>query len=72
MVKTIEPTIFSCPVCKVELSQQYGTQIHPNDEKHGIMLYCGNGECAAQEVAGHANKVQDAYQVILDKFTKRK
>lgn len=62
----------NCPVCKTELKTQFGNQLHPDDDKFGITMYCPNKQCTAQEVAGHANKIEDAYQVILDKFPKRK
>lgn len=63
---------YQCPLCQVELREQFGTKLHPGDEKFGITLDCVNVNCKAQEVMGHGDKAKDAYQVILDKFIRRK
>ena len=73
-MKKEENQEFLCPVCNVELSKQFGNQVHPNDPAFGITLFCNSKECPAQEVAGHTTRKieREAYQIIIDKFIKRK
>jgi hypothetical protein len=55
----------NCPLCKIELKVIRGSQLNPND---GYTAYCPSRDCPAQEVAGHGNSVEKAFQVITDKF----
>jgi hypothetical protein len=74
--KAVESEQYCCPLCAKPLTQQNGTSIHPNDPKFGIVLYCstpvGNGpeKCPAQECSGHGKTIEEAFDVIIDKFTK--
>ena len=59
---------YQCPLCKVELTLQYGTQVHPNDPNYGVTLYCANRKCPAQEVSGHGKNEKDAFLTIEQKY----
>lgn len=63
---------YQCPLCQVELREQVGTVLHPGDKDYGITLDCANVLCVAKEVMGHGDKAKDAFQIILDKYTRRK
>ena len=65
-------TTYNCPICQSILVSQVGDQAHLQNPEFGIILYCQNRQCSAQEVMGHGNKEKDAYQVILDKFVPRR
>jgi transcription elongation factor Elf1 len=60
---------YNCPICGVEMSLMVGESIHPNNSDYGVMLYCGNRGCSAQEVMGHGDKVKDAYEVVMHKYS---
>lgn len=63
---------YQCPVCNGNLVEFTGNELHPGDDNYGITLYCPKeNKCTAQEVAGHGNKVKDAWEVIQLKFVKR-
>ena len=59
---------FLCPVCRKSLAGQHGNQIHPNDPNFGVVVFCDNRECPAQEVSGHRKDLDDAFEVIKEKF----
>lgn len=61
-----------CPICKVPLLKAYGSKMNPNDPKFGVIVFCGNNKCSAQEVFGHGDKEKDAYEVVYAKFVKRR
>ena len=63
---------FECPICKGELMEQAGNQINPGDEKYGITVYCPHVTCPAKEVSGHGKTSVDAFNIIQEKFNKRK
>lgn len=62
---------YECPICKVELTAVDGERMHPGDRNYGVMLYCFNVKCGAQEVMGHGSKEKDAYEVVTAKFVGR-
>jgi hypothetical protein len=57
---------FKCPICKVDLESQVGTEINPFD---GITMGCPNKECPNTAI-GHGKKEKDAYAVIVQKCAK--
>ena len=59
---------YQCPLCEAELLVRIGSCLYPLDPKHGLYLYCPNIACPAQEVAGHAKNVEDAYEIIQQKY----
>jgi len=61
---------YDCPVCKSELKEEFGNQLHPGDKDYGITLYCPNWQCPAAEVSGHGDNVKQAFEVITSKFNK--
>jgi hypothetical protein len=71
--RNTEQTDYCCPCCFEQLTQAFGNQLNPGNEKYGVMLYCEKGDPTGrthpQEVAGHGKTVKDAYDVILAKFT---
>lgn len=60
----------NCPLCDAELSKMLGHKMFPNDPKYGVTLYCLNPQCGAQEVFGHADNEEKAYEVVLAKYVK--
>lgn len=70
MKNTINITVFNCPLCSTLLVETVGNQIHPNDPKFGVGLKCPALACPSEEVYGHGKNVEDAYEVVLDKYKK--
>lgn len=64
-----QQTSYCCPVCVTPLLKVFGENIHPNDPKFGITLFCLERNCGAAEVKGHGKSETIAYNVILSKFT---
>lgn len=64
----------NCPLCQTPLAEIAGHAIHPGDPAYGLTLYCpaARNVCPAQEVMGHGDNAKGAYQVIQDKFNKKK
>lgn len=63
---------YPCPICDNEMSLFAGDKMHPGDPLFGVTLSCEHRECTAQEVMGHGKKVEDAWEVVKEKFLKRK
>lgn len=63
---------YPCPVCSHEMSLFAGDKMHPGNPSFGVTLSCEYKECTAQEVMGHGKKVEDAWEVVEEKFLKRK
>ncbi len=62
-------------MCKSELKELVGNQVHINDPKYGTGLYCPNYQCPAQEVYGHSTDsgekgLKEAFAVIQHKFSR--
>ena len=62
---------YTCPLCKSELVGMDGEKMHPNDRNYGYSLFCLNVECPAQEVMGHGKKVEEAWEVVTEKYGKK-
>jgi len=63
---------YNCPVCNGELRESVGTCLHPHDPKYGITLDCPSLTCPAQEVVGHGDNVRHAFEIVTQKFNRRK
>ena len=61
---------FNCPICDAELKGSDGNQIHPGNDKYGVMLHCPNKGCTAEEVMGHGDNLKQAFEVIFHKYKK--
>lgn len=46
--------------------------MHPGDYAYGVTLSCEDKGCKAQEVMGHGKKVEEAWEVVVGKFVKKK
>lgn len=64
----------NCPLCHYVLNESFGEAVHPNDKNYGITLYCSapKNKCPAQEVVGHGQTAKAAYDVILEKYAKKR
>lgn len=58
---------FLCPMCQAKLHEQKGSVLDKND---GVTLLCPNWSCPAQEVTGHGNNAQKAFEIIQGKYKK--
>jgi len=63
---------YNCPVCNGELKQMFGESLHPNDKNYGVTVYCSNIECPSAEVSGHGNNAAHAFEIVTQKFNRRK
>jgi len=61
---------FNCPICNGELKESNGNQLHPGNDKYGVMLYCPDKDCTAEEVMGHGDNWKQAYDIIIHKYKK--
>jgi hypothetical protein len=61
-------TKYPCPVCKVNLHWEFGEQIHPGNPEYGVMVFCRNKECRAEEVMGHGKNEKEAFEIVTDRF----
>ena len=61
-------TSFKCPVCNEFLSAEFGTQINPGNPAFGIVVFCRNKECRAEEVMGHGKNEKEAFEIVTDRF----
>ena len=61
---------YLCPLCKIELSTQFGNYFHPNNPDYGLTLFCNNNLCNV-EVFGYTRgkNLKDAFEIITDKYT---
>ena len=69
---------YCCPLCKTPLVIEWGNGFHKGNKAFGGFLSCPERKCPAQEVKGHgrgrsdASILQNAYQIIMAKFTGEK
>ncbi len=63
---------YNCPLCNMELREQVGEKMHPNNPEYGISLDCSSDACPAQEVMGHGKNSKEAYEIIIQKFKNAK
>ena len=63
--------MFNCPQCNQVLTENVGTQIHPNNPEYGITLFCSYRKCPVQEVMGHGDNAKKAFEVIQLRFAPR-
>ena len=53
--------------------EQAGNQPHPGDVKYGVTLYCNFCDCPAHEnVQGHGDNLKGAYEVVTQKYGKKR
>ena len=58
---------FNCPICNFKLNSCIGSKTN----KSGISMWCPNLECRAQEVIGYGTSEKAAFEIIIDKYTRK-
>jgi hypothetical protein len=64
----MKETSYKCPVCQGILHSEFGEQIHPLDPNYGVMVFCRNNLCSAQEVMGHGKNEKEAFEIVTARF----
>lgn len=63
---------YPCPVCGVKMTEFAGDKMHTGNPLFGVTLSCEHRGCTDQEVQGHGKKVDDAWDVVVEKFKIKK